>query len=108
MSGLAPDVLMVPVNGRDYMRESSGIVGNMDEAEAAWLCAEVGCSHVIPMHYDAVRGNTGDAGRFAALVRESGSPAAVLLPPRARPVTVAVPLRRRRVGLGWARRGRAQ
>jgi L-ascorbate metabolism protein UlaG (beta-lactamase superfamily) len=49
---LAPDVLMVPINGRDHVRESRGIVGNMNETEAAWLCAEVGPSYAIPMHYE--------------------------------------------------------
>ena len=91
LAALAPDVLMLPVNGRDHMREARGIVGNMNETEAAWLCAEVGPSYVIPMHYDAIAGNTGDPGRFAALVRESAAPATVLIPPRARPFTVALP-----------------
>jgi hypothetical protein len=58
---------MVPVNGRDHMRESRGIVGNMNEAEAAWLCAEVGPSYVIPMHYECIDGNTGNPGHFANL-----------------------------------------
>jgi L-ascorbate metabolism protein UlaG (beta-lactamase superfamily) len=91
LSALAPDVLMLPVNGRDFIRESRGVVGNMNETEAAWLCAQVGPSFAIPMHYDAIRGNTGDPGRFADLVRESEGPAAVLIPPRARPCTLALP-----------------
>ena len=68
VSALAPDVLMLPINGRDHMREAAGIVGNMNETEAAWLCAQVGPSYVIPMHYDAIKGNTGDPGHFADLV----------------------------------------
>ncbi|HEX3192379.1 MAG TPA: MBL fold metallo-hydrolase, partial [Streptosporangiaceae bacterium] len=48
LSALTPDVLMIPINGRDHMREARGIVGNMNEAEAAWLCAQVGPSYVIP------------------------------------------------------------
>src|SRR5271166_295798 len=91
LSALAPDVLMIPINGRDHMRETRGIVGNMNETEAAWLCAEVGPAFVIPMHYDAIAGNTGDPGRFATLVRESAAPTTVLAPPRARPVTLALP-----------------
>ncbi len=91
LSELAPDVLLIPINGRDHMRESRGIVGNMNETEAAWLCAEVGPAFVIPMHYDAIAGNTGDPGHFATLVRESAAPATVLVPPRARPVTLALP-----------------
>ena len=91
LSALAPDVLMLPINGRDHMRESTGIVGNMNETEAAWLCAQVGPSYVIPMHYDAIRGNTGDPGRFAVLAHQAGATAAILIPPRARPITLALP-----------------
>jgi L-ascorbate metabolism protein UlaG (beta-lactamase superfamily) len=91
LAELAPDVLMLPINGRDHMREAGGIVGNMNETEAAWLCAQVGPAYVIPMHYDAIASNLGDPGHFAKLVRDSGCPSAVLLPPRARPVTLALP-----------------
>jgi L-ascorbate metabolism protein UlaG (beta-lactamase superfamily) len=73
------------------MRESRGIVGNMNETEAAWLVAQVGPSYAIPMHYEAIDGNTGDPGRFTVLVRDSGTPAAVLAPARARPFLLALP-----------------
>ena len=91
VSALAPDVLMLPINGRDHMRESAGIVGNMNETEAAWLCAQVAPSYAIPMHYDAIEGNTGDPGRFTTLVHQAGTPAAVVLLPRARPVILTLP-----------------
>ncbi len=91
LSALAPDVLMIPINGRDHMRESRGIVGNMNETEAAWLCAEVGSAFAIPMHYDAIASNTGDPGHFTTLVRESAASTTVLAPPRAQPVTLALP-----------------
>ena len=91
VSALAPDVLMIPINGRDHMRETDGIVGNMNETEAAWLCSQVDPAYVIPMHYDAIASNTGDPGRFTSLVRESGTAATVLVPPRAKPLTVTVP-----------------
>jgi L-ascorbate 6-phosphate lactonase len=91
LAALAPDVLMLPINGRDHMRESAGIVGNMNETEAAWLCAQIGPTYVIPMHYDAIEGNTGDLGHFARLVHQSGAPATVIVPPRARPLVLALP-----------------
>ena len=91
LSALAPDVLMLPINGRDHMRESAGVVGNMNETEAAWLCAQVGPSYVIPMHYDAIEGNTGDPGHFTTMVHQSGSAAAIVMPARARPVTLTLP-----------------
>jgi L-ascorbate 6-phosphate lactonase len=91
LAALAPDVLMLPINGRDHMRESAGIVGNMNETEAAWLCAQVTPAYVIPMHYDAIEGNTGDPGHFTTMVHQSGSAAAIVIPSRARPITLALP-----------------
>ena len=97
LAALAPDVLLIPINGRDHMRESGGIVGNMNETEAAWLCArvaqcaEVAPAYVIPMHYECIARNTGNPGHFTTLIHESGIPTTVLVPPRARPVTLALP-----------------
>jgi L-ascorbate metabolism protein UlaG (beta-lactamase superfamily) len=80
LSALAPDVLMLPINGRDHMRESAGIVGNMNATEAAWLCTQVPPAYIIPMHYDAIQGNTTAPGHFADLVREAGVSATILIP----------------------------
>jgi hypothetical protein len=43
------------------------------------------------MHYDAIEGNTGDPGRFTTTVCRSGSAAAIVIPPRARAITLALP-----------------
>jgi L-ascorbate metabolism protein UlaG (beta-lactamase superfamily) len=91
LCALAPDVLLIPINGRDHMRESAGIVGNMNETEAAWLCSEVAPAYAIPMHYEAIATNTGNPGLFTTLMHESGAPTAVLIPPRAKPITLALP-----------------
>src|SRR5580693_8276674 len=91
LAALAPDVLMLPINGRDHMRESAGIVGNMNETEAAWLCAQLGAAYVIPMHYDAIKGNTGDPGHFTSMAHRSGTAAAIMIPTRARAITVTLP-----------------
>ena len=84
---LRPDVLMLPINGRDQMREADGLVGNMNEAEAAWLAAEVDPLYVVPMHYEMFTGNRGDIGRFASHLHEraaDGGPVLVI-PSRGRP-----------------------
>jgi L-ascorbate 6-phosphate lactonase len=91
VSALAPDVVMVPINGRDHMREANGMVGNMNETEAAWLCAQVDPGYVIPMHYEAIASNTGNPGHFTSLVRESSATTTVLVPSRATPLTVSLP-----------------
>jgi L-ascorbate 6-phosphate lactonase len=86
----APDIMLLPINGRDFMREQRGLVGNMNEAEAAWLCAQVGPAYIIPMHYEMFAGNRGDVGKFASLVHEyaaDGGPVLVM-PSRGRPFTL--------------------
>jgi L-ascorbate 6-phosphate lactonase len=89
---LAPEVMLLPINGRDYMREQRGLVGNMNEAEAAWLCDQVGPAYIIPMHYEMFAGNRGDVGKFASLVHEhaaDGGPVLVM-PSRARSFTLEI------------------
>ncbi|HEY6569310.1 MAG TPA: MBL fold metallo-hydrolase [Candidatus Limnocylindrales bacterium] len=80
--GLRPDVALVPINGRDFFREAQGIVGNFDIREAAELAAEIGVDLVIPMHYDAVAGNTQAPGPFVDHVRATHPDLPVLLPAR--------------------------
>lgn len=46
------DVVMLPVNGRDYYRRHRNCIGNMDALEAITLAHHVGASLCIPMHYD--------------------------------------------------------
>lgn len=89
---LAPEVMLLPINGRDYMREQRGLVGNMNEAEAAWLCDQVRPAYIIPMHYEMFAGNRGDVGKFASLVHEyaaDGGPVLVM-PSRGRSFTLEI------------------
>ena len=56
--GLAPrlagcDVLLLPINGRDYYRTKvCDIIGCFDSREAVLLAKEVGASLLIPTHFD--------------------------------------------------------
>lgn len=86
---LAPDVLLLPINGRDYMRDTFGWPGNMNEQEAAWLCREVQPSYVVPMHFDGFANNLGDPGRFVDALGDD-HPTAVLLPSRGHTLRVAL------------------
>lgn len=86
---LAPDVLLLPINGRDYMRDTFGWPGNMNEQEAAWLCREVQPSYVVPMHFEGFANNLGDPGRFVDALGDD-HPTAVLLPPRGQQLRVAL------------------
>jgi len=63
---LAPDVAILPINGRDAMREAEGLWGNLSAPEAAALAAAAGVPAVIPCHFDGVVGNLGDPDAFLA------------------------------------------
>jgi L-ascorbate metabolism protein UlaG (beta-lactamase superfamily) len=60
----AIDLLLVPVNGRDFYRTRVGTIGNMDYREAAEYTVQIGAKVAIPMHYGMFRGNTVPAGYF--------------------------------------------
>ena len=67
---LAPDVAILPINGRDAMREADGIWGNLNAAEAAALAAAADVPAVIPCHFDGVTGNLGDLDAFTAALAD--------------------------------------
>ncbi len=52
-----PDLMCLPINGRDWYREQQGLVGNMDYREAAELAAAVGTRVLLPGHNDMFTGN---------------------------------------------------
>jgi L-ascorbate 6-phosphate lactonase len=54
------DVAMLPVNGRDAMREAQNLVGNLHPAEAVDLAVGAGIANLIPCHFDGIVGNTAD------------------------------------------------
>ncbi|RAV02658.1 MBL fold metallo-hydrolase [Paenibacillus sp. YN15] len=58
------DVGMLPINGRDYFRNSQGIIGNMNIREAAELAAVAEMETVIPLHYDVFATNSEKPGYF--------------------------------------------
>lgn len=86
---LEPDVALLPVNGRHAEREARGIVGNLNEREAAWLAAEVGAETLIPMHHDMFHGNLGSAAAVVEAAEQESRSVAVLVPPRDEPFVVA-------------------
>jgi L-ascorbate 6-phosphate lactonase len=76
---LDPDVAILPINGRDAMREAAGLWGNLHANEAAALAAAAGVPAVIPCHFDGVAGNLGDPDAFRAAL-DPGIGAHVLHP----------------------------
>jgi L-ascorbate 6-phosphate lactonase len=69
---LEPDVAILPINGRDAMREAQDIWGNLSAEEAAALAVAAGVPAVIPCHFDGVAGNLGDPDAFVAALRAVG------------------------------------
>lgn len=54
----APDVALLPVNGRDAVRLAAGIPGNFTLDEAVALCRAVGASCLVPHHFGMFSFNT--------------------------------------------------
>ncbi|MEN9938214.1 MAG: hypothetical protein RLZZ387_4793, partial [Chloroflexota bacterium] len=60
--GLAPDIALLPINGRDHYRERRNIIGNLWPGEAVELAQEIGARLLIPYHNDLFAGNRVPAG----------------------------------------------
>ena len=82
LEAIRPDVMLLPINGRDPEREARGIVGNMDASEAVELALGVGADLLVPYHWDGFRGNTVPPG---SAVDAAAGRLHVLLPARDRP-----------------------
>lgn len=89
VGALEPDIALLPVNGRHAEREARGIVGNLNEREAAWLAAEIGASTLVPMHHDLFTGNLGSSAAVVDAAEEEGRALSVLVPARDVPFVVA-------------------
>jgi len=89
LAALSPDVVLLPVNGRDPEREARGLAGNLDAEEATDLAATCGARLLVPCHWDMIEGNLGDPARCVRHAREVAPHLGVLVPPRFRPVGLA-------------------
>jgi L-ascorbate metabolism protein UlaG (beta-lactamase superfamily) len=55
-----PHLALLPINGRDFFRETErNLVGNMDAREAARLAHDVGAQVLVPMHWELFAHNRG-------------------------------------------------
>ena len=85
VKAIHPSLVFLPVNGRDPVRESRGILGNMTAQEAVDFAVAIEASTLVPLHHDGVTGNTYDVGEVARAAR--GRPLHVVIPARAIPFT---------------------
>jgi L-ascorbate metabolism protein UlaG (beta-lactamase superfamily) len=86
---LGVQMALLPINGRDAVREALDIVGNLSPEEAASLVAATHISAVVPMHYDMFAGNPGDPGQLATAAARQAPDAAVLVPAHQEPFVFA-------------------
>lgn len=86
---LRPQVACLPVNGRDFFRESErNIVGNMDFREAARLAHDVGAKVLVPMHWELFPHNRGFPGDLVAFTADNFPGLSVLVMGRAGCISV--------------------
>ncbi len=68
---LKPDLALLPINGRDFFRETErNLVGNLDPREAAHVAADSGASVLVPMHWEMFPHNRGFPRDLVAYVEE--------------------------------------
>lgn len=84
LARLAPQVVLLPINGRDHYREAQNLVGNMDPREAVGLAARAGAGLLVPMHFDMFAANLGDPAHVVEFASRTEPDLAVLLPGRRR------------------------
>ena len=66
-----PQLALLPINGRDFYRETErNLVGNMDFREAARLAVDLDAQALIPMHWELFPHNRGFPGDLAAYVAQ--------------------------------------
>jgi L-ascorbate 6-phosphate lactonase len=69
LKALKPHLALLPINGRDFFRESErNLVGNMDGREAARLANDVGAEMLLPMHWELFAHNRGFPGDLVTYV----------------------------------------
>jgi L-ascorbate 6-phosphate lactonase len=82
------DIAMLPINGRDSYRESSGLVGNLNERESALLTRDMGAETLVPMHYELFAHNRGYPARVLDAIDREDLDVSVLVPTRFEPFVV--------------------
>lgn len=78
----AVDTCLLPINGRDWLREERGLVGNLTARESADLAAACGAEVLVPVHFDGAVGNTGSPGELVDYASATYPHLSVLLPGR--------------------------
>jgi L-ascorbate metabolism protein UlaG (beta-lactamase superfamily) len=83
-----PDVVFLPINGRDAKRLRSGCIGNMTYQEAADLAGALEPALTVPTHFDMFDGNTEDPLLFTDYMTVKYPGLKTLVPRYGEPVVV--------------------
>jgi L-ascorbate 6-phosphate lactonase len=71
LRALRPRIACLPINGRDFFRETEqNIVGNMDFREAARTASDMGADVLVPMHWELFPHNRGFPGDLVTFVAD--------------------------------------
>ncbi|MGO4371289.1 MBL fold metallo-hydrolase [Paenibacillus sp. MCAF20] len=65
------DIAMLPINGRDFVRNSAGIVGNCNYREAVEIAVQIQADLLIPMHYGLFPHNDENPAYFVDYVYQN-------------------------------------
>lgn len=80
---LRPHLALLPINGRDFFRETErNLVGNFDPREAAHIAKAIGADVLVPMHWELFPHNRGFPGDLVSYVSANVPELAVLVPGR--------------------------
>lgn len=87
-----PHLALLPINGRDYFRETErNLVGNMDPREAARLAVDLGAQVIVPMHWELFPHNRGYPSDLVTYVAETFPQLSVLVMGRSARMVYAPP-----------------
>lgn len=70
LSSNSPDILILPINGRDEERARLGFAGNMNYKEAGKLASRLKPKMLIPSHYGMFAINTVDINKFKKYMKK--------------------------------------
>lgn len=70
VTDFAPDIALLPVNGRDPVLTASGVPGNFSLEEAAEIACAVGAGTLLAHHYGMFAFNTCAPGRIDAMTAQ--------------------------------------
>jgi L-ascorbate metabolism protein UlaG (beta-lactamase superfamily) len=72
LNKIKPDIVFLPINGTDSLREKLRVPPNMNMDEAIALAQAVEARLLIPHHYDMFTFNTADVSEFMAKAQVEG------------------------------------